>query len=390
VQNYDQDYKGIAGVNYPENGIPFYQEDFSNAEEDVGAEIIDRETDFFSRGVISGFVVTASATAGCVDVSAGIARDGDGRRIQKNATSAFLIPDGQTVKLVVRHLWVYTNYLPDGAGEQKIRRSHSAEIAYIPESQSVTDREVALYLVSRSGSTVTVSTDLRNISKMSELNLPDHDSHHDDRFVRLTTAQTIAGVKTFSSIPVLPASGPTADNEAVRKAYVDNQIANHDSQHDDEIKAIAYPVGSFYIQFPDANSNDDATAFPTSKRPATLFGGTWAEQWSTENIFFKTRGTDGQSRSNGLSADQVQGHRHIAGPQVPYNSGTQNVYSYSEGGGAVGITGNEAYCSVGAGSVGLYAGYTGNPLSDGSNGTPRIGSITEPRNRLIKVWKRTA
>ena len=39
--------------------------------------------------------------------------------------------------------------------------------------------------------------------------------------VALTGAQTIAGVKTFSSIPVLPASNPTAANQAVRKAYVD-------------------------------------------------------------------------------------------------------------------------------------------------------------------------
>lgn len=36
--------------------------------------------------------------------------------------------------------------------------------------------------------------------------------------------QTIAGVKTFSSIPVLPASNPTSDNQAARKAYVDSQV----------------------------------------------------------------------------------------------------------------------------------------------------------------------
>lgn len=42
--------------------------------------------------------------------------------------------------------------------------------------------------------------------------------------VLLTTDQTIAGVKTFSSIPVLPASDPTADNEAARKAYVDSAL----------------------------------------------------------------------------------------------------------------------------------------------------------------------
>jgi len=43
--------------------------------------------------------------------------------------------------------------------------------------------------------------------------------------VAKTGAQTIAGVKTFSSIPILPASNPTTDNEATRKAYVDAQDA---------------------------------------------------------------------------------------------------------------------------------------------------------------------
>lgn len=37
--------------------------------------------------------------------------------------------------------------------------------------------------------------------------------------------ETITGVKTFSSIPVLPASSPTTDNQAVRKKYVDDLIA---------------------------------------------------------------------------------------------------------------------------------------------------------------------
>lgn len=35
-------------------------------------------------------------------------------------------------------------------------------------------------------------------------------------------AQTMDGVKTFGSIPVLPASNPTTDNQAARKAYVDS------------------------------------------------------------------------------------------------------------------------------------------------------------------------
>jgi len=42
-------------------------------------------------------------------------------------------------------------------------------------------------------------------------------------FVTLTGDQTIEDVKTFTSIPVLPASNPTAASQAARKQYVDDQ-----------------------------------------------------------------------------------------------------------------------------------------------------------------------
>ena len=42
--------------------------------------------------------------------------------------------------------------------------------------------------------------------------------------VNNTGNETIAGIKTFSSIPVLPASNPTTDNEAARKKYVDDKM----------------------------------------------------------------------------------------------------------------------------------------------------------------------
>ena len=41
-------------------------------------------------------------------------------------------------------------------------------------------------------------------------------------FVDTTSDQTINGIKTFGSIPVLPASNPTSSNQAVRKQYVDD------------------------------------------------------------------------------------------------------------------------------------------------------------------------
>ncbi|AVP41470.1 hypothetical protein SEA_WENTWORTH_31 [Streptomyces phage Wentworth] len=49
----------------------------------------------------------------------------------------------------------------------------------------------------------------------------------DSEVVKLTGNQTIAGVKTFSSIPVLPGTDPVAANEAVRKAYVDTLDAQN-------------------------------------------------------------------------------------------------------------------------------------------------------------------
>lgn len=45
-----------------------------------------------------------------------------------------------------------------------------------------------------------------------------------DYFFVTPNAQTFNGVKTFGSIPILPASDPTQDNEAARKAYIDALI----------------------------------------------------------------------------------------------------------------------------------------------------------------------
>lgn len=45
--------------------------------------------------------------------------------------------------------------------------------------------------------------------------------------VKTVGDQTIAGVKTFTSVPVLPASDPTTNNQATRKAYVDTLDAQN-------------------------------------------------------------------------------------------------------------------------------------------------------------------
>jgi hypothetical protein len=136
----------------------------------------------------------------------------------------------------------------------------------------------------------------------------------------------------------------------------------------------SYPVGCFYTQYPNAASNDDATAFPTAYRPATLFGGTWVEQFATDATFFRTGGTDGQTRTNGLSADQMQGHFHE--PLSPFTKFLANAGTWGD-------------ITSGSNDTGQPA-TTGGPVTDGTNGTPRTGTKTEPRNRLFKIWKRTA
>lgn len=44
--------------------------------------------------------------------------------------------------------------------------------------------------------------------------------------VYTTTDQTVAGIKTFTNIPVLPASDPTTANQAVRKSYADGLVSS--------------------------------------------------------------------------------------------------------------------------------------------------------------------
>jgi len=42
--------------------------------------------------------------------------------------------------------------------------------------------------------------------------------------VKTTGDQSIDDVKTFTSVPVLPASDPTTSNQAVRKSYADSLV----------------------------------------------------------------------------------------------------------------------------------------------------------------------
>ena len=81
------------------------------------------------------------------------------------------------------------------------------------------------------------------------LNTHLRDAYKDSEVVHLTGDETIAGVKTFTSTPVLPASNPTTDNQAARKAYVDSLL--------DDTEVIA------------GSTNRDSAITPRSSSSAT-------------------------------------------------------------------------------------------------------------------------
>ena len=140
----------------------------------------------------------------------------------------------------------------------------------------------------------------------------------------------------------------------------------------------SYPIGSFYVQYPDASSNVDATAFPTSLRPATLFGGTWVDQYTGEGVVFQTAETsDHYTRTNGLMEDHIQ---QITGSLELAGAGIQ-----TSGSGAfetVGIANNN-------GQFGSW-GNSSTQINFNSINSVRSGTRTAHRNRVMKVWKRTA
>lgn len=119
-----------------------------------------------------------------------------------------------------------------------------------------------------------------------------------------------------------------------------------------------WPIGSYYTQYPAANSNDDAVEFPVSERPATLFGGYWEEQWPTESVFFRTRGTLSEAeRVDGLQNDVLPIHSHALSNRAFYSGGG----SYN-------------------------AAYTPSTHIDANNKASEV----VVRNRRIKVWRRIA
>jgi hypothetical protein len=141
-----------------------------------------------------------------------------------------------------------------------------------------------------------------------------------------------------------------------------------------------YPVGSFYVQYPNKNTNDPDEAFPEALSPAKLFGGTWQEQWGNESIFFRTLGPHAdENRINGFQD-------YAIAPLYGHTSYVQTDRA-APGNGSDGIFSQYETMRIGTdGGNGDSPGHRN--YFDSSTQAKSSKFETRSRNRLIKVWKR--
>ncbi|OAV76248.1 hypothetical protein Barb7_00103 [Bacteroidales bacterium Barb7] len=95
---------------------------------------------------------------------------------------------------------------------------------YKVNGRSATNNEVSITgtdIITTGSTTVNtaISQNTTNISTLSQ------DKANKTDVVLLTTNQSVVGIKTFTSIPILPSTFPSSNNHATNKRYVDDNVA---------------------------------------------------------------------------------------------------------------------------------------------------------------------
>lgn len=88
-------------------------------------------------------------------------------------------------------------------------------------------------------------------------------------FVDLTTPQSVAGIKTFSSFPVTPSTDPTSDYQVANKKYVDEKGLITFIDIDTDITINASQLGTVTVIDIDNSSNAVTLQLPD---PSTITG----------------------------------------------------------------------------------------------------------------------
>jgi hypothetical protein len=149
----------------------------------------------------------------------------------------------------------------------------------------------------------------------------------------------------------------------------------------DYLLDIAFPIGCFYIQYPDVSNNFFSKAFPLEQQPENLFGGKWELQWENDAIFFRTEGYL-QNESRNTTGIQFDAMRRLTG----ITSWTQTNYN-NRGGGSSGVFKLNDLKKIGTDQG------TGNDNGlrnyfDLSHVAPISKQEIRVKNRIFRIWKR--
>jgi hypothetical protein len=160
-----------------------------------------------------------------------------------------------------------------------------------------------------------------------------------------------------------------------------------------------YPVDSFYTQYPIIGQSTIGGMFPSTESPARLFGGTWTDMYLEETFFRTGNGLGarrGQRWDNNLTWTALN-HKYTMTGATPgiEPDAIRNITGIAEwmvgnAGAALGdrkgafFIREKSILNIQGGNMNVNS-YDFHALGD----TPTDSNI-HPKNRLIKVWKRTA
>ena len=215
-----------------------------------------------------------------------------------------------------------------------------------------------------------------------------------NRSINLSTSSTAANpvqdtggdltlpVKVTVTTPSASANQTTAGERSLQaqmKILIDN-IA-----HLFINKASLFPIGTYYTQYPLEGQSTIATMFPSSEYPKALFGGEWTEVFAGENVFFRTGNTLGTRRGQQWNSTDKKYETGTTGiePDAERNK-TGSFQIYANSGDTTGIFKETDITTGVAGSNARAKRFD----LDTSLQVP-TDSNNHPKNRLIKVWKKT-
>ncbi|MBN1499762.1 MAG: hypothetical protein JW982_06400 [Spirochaetes bacterium] len=193
----DQNFKGIEGLVYPENGKVLYQEDFENEQHRIGHSILDRETDRFTPGIVSGLAISENETYDGVIITEGVARDAFGRRIRINNSVEFLLEIDVPKKIILKHTWTGEEYTPLGSPDTKTIRKNSGELILVTNDYMLLEDEQFLYAVSRDDLHVTINKLFSESALIGYPKIYDHIIDSQEKWDTLISSYTWLGAKNI-------------------------------------------------------------------------------------------------------------------------------------------------------------------------------------------------